>query len=238
VTEAEARLQGASRRALPSAGAPPAHGPSAAEALAGVLRGRILDGELAGGARLREQELAAAHDVARHTVRAALRALQAAGLVTIEAHRGARVAFLGPDEVQGLYELRQVLETGAVRLALARHGGRLPEAVHAQARAFAALCRRRPAPPWRDVVAAHDLLHRALVAAADSPRIARAHADLSAELQLFLVQGRPAFGLDELAADHLALVAGIEAEGVPALERHLAASAAEVGTIARASGTS
>jgi len=85
------------------------------------------------------------------------------------------------------------------------------------------------------VVAAHDLLHRALVAAAGSPRIARAHTSLSAELQLFLVQGRPAFGLEELAADHLALVAGIEEEGVPALERHLAAAAVQVGALARAS---
>jgi DNA-binding GntR family transcriptional regulator len=140
--------------------------------------------------------------------------------------------------VQGLYELRQVLETGAVRLALERHGGRLPAAVHEQARRFAALCRRRPEPPWREVVAAHDLLHRALVAAAGSPRIARAHADLSAELQLFLVQGRPAFGLQHLADDHLALVAGIEAEGIPALERHLAASALEVGALADASSAS
>jgi hypothetical protein len=83
-------------------------------------------------------------------------------------------------------------------------------------------------------VAEHDLLHRALVGAAGSGRIARAHASLSAELQLFLVQGRPAFPLEELAADHLALVAGLEREGLPALERHLAASAVEVGGLAQA----
>jgi DNA-binding GntR family transcriptional regulator len=235
VTETAATdpADGRERRGGPSRAA---HGPSAADALAAALRARILDGELPGGARLREQELAGAHDVARHTVRAALRALQAEGLVVIEAHRGARVAFLGPGEVQGLYELRQVLETGAVRLALQRGGGRLPAAVHARAAAFAALCRRRPAPPWREVVAEHDLLHRALVGAAGSERIARAHASLSAELQLFLVQGRPAFPLEQLAADHLALVAGIDAEGLPALERHLAQSAAQVGAIARDAG--
>ncbi len=216
------------------AAGPGGHPPSAADVLAAALRGRILDGELPGGTRLREQELARVHDVARHTVRAALRALQGEGLVTIEAHRGARVAFLGPEEVQGLYELRQVLETGAVRLALERGGGRLPAEVHARARAFAALCRRRPAPPWREVVAEHDLLHRALVGAAGSERIARAHASLSAELQLFLVQGRPAFPLEELAADHLALVADLERKGLPALERHLAASALQVGGLAEA----
>jgi hypothetical protein len=121
-----------------------------------------------------------------------------------------------------------------VRLALARHGGRLPREVHRRAEAFAALCRERPEPAWSAVVGEHDLLHRALVDAAQSPRISRAHAGLSAELQLFLVQGRPAFGLEELAADHLALVTGIEREGLDALERHLAASAADVGELARA----
>jgi DNA-binding GntR family transcriptional regulator len=212
------------------------HAPSAAGALAAALRRRILDGELPGAARLREQELARAHDVARHTVRAALRALEAEGLVAIEQHRGARVAFLGPEEVQGLYELRQILEPGAVRLALARHGGRLPREVHARAAAFAALCRRRPAPAWSAVVAEHDALHRALVDAAGSERVSRAHAGLSAELQLFLVQGRPAFGLEALAADHLALVAGLETDGLEVLERHLAASAADVGALAASAG--
>jgi len=116
-----------------------AHGPSAADALAATLRARILDGVLPGGARLREQELAGTHDVARHTVRAALRALQAEGLVVIEAHRGARVAFLGPGEVQGLYELRQVLETGAVRL---HHDRAL------SSREVAFWCRRGAANGW------------------------------------------------------------------------------------------
>ena len=64
------------------------------DALAAALRERILDGDLHANERLREQELSRVYDVARHTVRAALRALEAEGLVVIEAHRGARVAAL------------------------------------------------------------------------------------------------------------------------------------------------
>ncbi|MEA2126999.1 MAG: hypothetical protein QOI80_3781, partial [Solirubrobacteraceae bacterium] len=52
--------------------------------LAATLRRRILDGELAPGAPLREQHLAAESGLARHTVRAALRALAAEGIVTVE----------------------------------------------------------------------------------------------------------------------------------------------------------
>ena len=64
---------------------------STVDVLVDALRTRILDGDLAAGERLVEQDLTRAYDVARHTVRAALRALQAQGLVTVEPHRGARV---------------------------------------------------------------------------------------------------------------------------------------------------
>jgi DNA-binding GntR family transcriptional regulator len=101
----------------------------------------------------------------------------------------------------------------------------LPAAVHDRAAAFAAVCRRDPEPPWSEIVTAHGELHEALVAAAGHPRVTTAHRGLSTELRLFLVQARPHFSARGLAEDHLALVAGLEAEGTDALERHLHASA-------------
>ncbi len=199
---------------------------SVADALATALRARILDGEMPGGARLREQALADEHDAARHTVRAALRALEAEGLVRIEANRGASVTLLSRADVADLHTARSLVEVGAVRLALALHGGRLPEEAHTAAATFAASCRARPAPAWGAVVLGHNALHEALVAAAGSRRLTRAHAGLSAELALFLVQGRPHFALRALADDHLRLVDALERTGATALEAHLAASAA------------
>jgi DNA-binding GntR family transcriptional regulator len=193
---------------------------SAVDELAGALRRRILDGALGGGERLREQELTEAYRVARHTVRAALRALAAEGLVVLEPHRGARVAELGPADVEGLYELRTALEVEAARLALQRHGGRLPAAVHDAARRLSAVCRRRR-PGWSAVVDAHDALHTALVAAAGSPRIAAAHAALEGETRLFLVQLRPSWTLERMAADHERLVADLERDGAEVLRKHL-----------------
>ena len=67
---------------------------STVDAIAAALRTRILDGELGAGERLRELELAEAYGVARHSLRSALRALAAEGLVAIEPNRGARVAGL------------------------------------------------------------------------------------------------------------------------------------------------
>lgn len=198
----------------------------AADALAATLRAAILDGAPAAGERLREQALADDYDVARHTVRAALRRLEAEGLVRITPNAGARVAGLVQAQIADLATTRTLLEVGAVRLALARGRGRLPPEVHAAAARFATLCRSVVSPTWGAVVLGHAALHEALVAAAGSPRLAQAHATLSTELALFLVQGRPHHTVEELAADHLALVAALEAEGPSALEAHLAASAA------------
>lgn len=190
-------------------------------ALADALRTRILDGELAGGTRLREQELTRAYGVARHSVRAALRDLAAVGLVTLEPHRGAHVRLLTAPDVEGLHVLRALLEVGAARLALERGDGRLPRPVHEAAQAFATLCCAREAPAWSTVVVAHNALHEAIVAASGVPRLVSAHAALSAELQLFLVQGRPQYTLRRLAADHVGLVVALEREGPQVLDEHI-----------------
>ena len=115
---------------------------STVDELAAALRARILDADLDGGTRLVEQDLARTYDVARHTVRAALRVLVAEGLVALEPHRGARVAALDADGVSGLYELRAALEIEATRLALERNGGALPNTVTAAVERLANACRR------------------------------------------------------------------------------------------------
>ena len=154
---------------LAAPGAPARAGMSAVDALAAQLRQEILDGERPAGARLVEQELSARYGVARHTLRAALRALEADGLVRIEPNRGARVARLSSDEVVALNELRAALEVEAARLALERHGGRLPAPVHAALASWSAPAAVR----GRAVNEAHANLHGAIVAAAGSARASR-----------------------------------------------------------------
>lgn len=197
---------------------------STVDALAAALRERILDGELAPGARLVEQELRDTYRVARHSARAALRSLAAEGLVTIEPNRGARVTRLDDEAIRGLYELRSALEVEAARLALERHDGRLPEPVHLAVRRLSAVCARRR-PGWSAMIDAHDPVHAAIVAASGSPRIVRAHAALSTETRLFLVGLRPIWTPARMAADHEALVRDLTARGPEALRVHLRDSA-------------
>ena len=200
---------------------------SVVDQLAASLRARILDGDLAGDAPLREVELAGRYAVSRHTLRAALRELARDGLVRIEPNRGARVVHLAPDEVQALFELRAALELEAAHLALARHGGRLPTPVHAALASLVATCRRRR-PGWEAIADGHAGLHGALVAAAGSPRIEASYAALAGELALFLVQLRPTWSPDRMAKHHVALVAGLEQVGPEVLRAHLADGLADV----------
>ena len=193
------------------------------ETVTNALRRAILDGERSGGQRLVEQELTARYGVARHTLRAALRELASEGLVKIEPNRGARVARLGAEDIVQLYELRTALEVEAARLALERHHGRLPTTVHTALSVLLDACSQRA---WGPVNEAHADLHGAIVGAAESPRIAAAHAALNGELQLFLAQLEPLWSVERMAADHAALVHGLERDGPAVLRDHLAESAA------------
>lgn len=197
---------------------------STVDALATALRRQILDGDRPGGTRLVERELCDEFAVARHTLRAALRSLAGEGLVQLEPHRGATVARLDAEQVGWLYELRAALELEAAHLALERHGGRLPAPVHAALADLQRAC-AGPEPAWSDVTDAHQALHAAIVAAAQSPRILAAHAALAGEMRLFLLQLKPLFTAAGVAEDHVALVAGLEAEGPGVLREHLRAAA-------------
>jgi DNA-binding GntR family transcriptional regulator len=197
---------------------------STVDALAQALRREILDGARPAGERLVERELCDRFGASRHSLRAALRMLAAEGLVRLEPHRGARVARLAAEDVRWLYELRAALELEAVHLALERHDGALPADVHAALAALGNACAARR--PWSDVNDAHLALHGAIVAASRSPRIVSAHTALAGEMRLFLLQVQPHYTLASLAAEHVALVDGLERTGPSVLREHLSAAAA------------
>jgi DNA-binding GntR family transcriptional regulator len=197
---------------------------SVVDRVAAQLRERILDGQLAAGTRLVEAELAGVYGAARHTVRAALRALADEGLVDIVPNRGARVAGLDADAITSLYELRAALEVEAAHLALAKHGDRLPPSVHEAAEVLARAC-RRARPSWPTVSRAHADLHTAIVRAGRSPRIEAVHDRLTAQTRLFLLLVRPHYTFARLAEEHLELIADLERDGPDVLRLHLRASA-------------
>jgi DNA-binding GntR family transcriptional regulator len=84
------------------------------------LRGRILTGELAGGDRLAEVELAGELGMSRTPVRQALLRLAAEGLVEVAPNRGARVIVRSDQELEHVFELRARLEGLAARQSATR----------------------------------------------------------------------------------------------------------------------
>jgi DNA-binding GntR family transcriptional regulator len=84
------------------------------------LRSAIARGELAPGERITEDELAAWLGVSRTPVREALSRLAAAGLVTLDANRGARVTPLDPAEMLDLVQVSRGLVLLAQRQATER----------------------------------------------------------------------------------------------------------------------
>ena len=96
----------------------------ASQRVADTLAERILSGDLAPGARIKQDELADELQTSRIPVRDALRILEARGLVTMRANAGARVTSLTRRDLEISYEIRERLEpqetcTRAERVELA-----------------------------------------------------------------------------------------------------------------------
>lgn len=96
---------------------PQIHRVSVADQVAGIVRQRILEGELRPGTSLAEIPLAASLGVSRNTMREAVRILSLEGLLKRNIHRGLAVPQLSLRDVEEIYHLRRMLEIPAVLAA-------------------------------------------------------------------------------------------------------------------------
>ena len=78
------------------------------------IKEQLLDGTLAEGTRLTEELLASQLGISKSPVREALNRLEAEGLISIEARRGAFVREFSTKEVGDLYDFRELLEVHAI----------------------------------------------------------------------------------------------------------------------------
>lgn len=101
------------------------------------LLNAICEGELAPGARLTQEDLAAMLDVSRQPVLQALRMLKKDGFVVDAGRRGLMVLPLGPQTIAHIYEVRSVLDALAARLA-ALAGAKIDMSIIAEGRKAAA----------------------------------------------------------------------------------------------------
>ncbi|MGH9449811.1 MAG: GntR family transcriptional regulator [Terriglobia bacterium] len=80
-----------------------------------IIRAQILRGELNASRRLTEAYFAKLFGISKSPVREALNRLEAEGLITIRPRRGAFVRDFSTRDTEEIYELREILETSAVR---------------------------------------------------------------------------------------------------------------------------
>jgi DNA-binding GntR family transcriptional regulator len=85
-----------------------------------VLREAIVTGQLVPGSPLVQEQLATELGISRTPLREALRRLEQEGLVAVRAKRGLAVAELSPEALVDTYDVREVLDGLAARLAAER----------------------------------------------------------------------------------------------------------------------
>lgn len=148
--------------------------------IADGLRAAILSGALAAGTQIRQEHVAAEYGVSHIPVREALRRLEAEGLVTIHANRGAFVSRLDAADARDIGDMRAALEMLAVRLSVPRAG---PDDLAAAEAAIAAGDASADLAQWS---AANWAFHRALYAPCARPRLIAAIETLWRNVDRFL----------------------------------------------------
>jgi DNA-binding GntR family transcriptional regulator len=93
---------------------------TASATAADLIRQAIVEGRVAPGQRLKEEELAQELGISRTPIREALHLLQAEGLVEAAPNRGATVRAYELGDLEDMYELRALLEGLAAGRAAAR----------------------------------------------------------------------------------------------------------------------
>jgi len=156
---------------------------SRAERTAGILRERIIEGVFRPGERLSEEELSAALNVSRNTLREAFRQLGQEGVLVHEFGRGVFVRALSTEDVRDIYAMRRILELAAVRNLRNAPAGALDAVRHAVESAEEAAGRA----DWLAVGTANMRLHQAVAELTGSRRVRDVVRRLLAELRLVFV---------------------------------------------------
>lgn len=138
---------------------------TAHEFVRGVMRRAILSGDLKGGTRLVQADLASMLEVSTTPVREALRDLSSEGLVRFDPHRGAVVQELSGEELREIYMIREILEPVALRMAVPKVTDELIERLRSLHEKMA---REPHSAEW---VETNRSFHMAVYEAADSPRL-------------------------------------------------------------------
>ncbi|CDZ31355.1 Transcriptional regulator, GntR family [Neorhizobium galegae bv. officinalis] len=184
-----------------------------------VLADRIVRGELAPGARLRQDHIAEEFETSHVPVREAFRRLEAQGLAISEPRRGVRVASFDLAEVREVAEMRAVLEVLALRHAARHLTPAILDAVEDAAREGDAAA---DVHGWE---AANRRFHRLILAPCGMKRLLASIDDLHAASARFLFSAWQSGWEKRTDHDHRAILAALRQgkadEAAAILQKHV-----------------
>ena len=149
------------------------------------LRDAIISHDLEPGRRIAEDELALQMGVSRGPIREALMRLDREGLVTIERHKGARVASWNDTDIQEIYSMRSALEVLAIEWACKNATSADIKAMEEILDAYNKLTDKQRTP--REVSRLDLEFHTALFASAHHDRLFKTWEVLRSQIHAFLV---------------------------------------------------
>jgi len=149
------------------------------------LRQAIVEHDLEPGRRISEDELAAQMGVSRGPIREALARLEREGLITLERHRGARVASWSEQDIDEIYSMRSVLEELAIEWACKNATVADLAAMNEVLTRYGKLTEKQRTP--REVSKIDLEFHSTLFAAAHHERLFKAWEVLRSQIHAFLV---------------------------------------------------
>ncbi len=184
-----------------------------------TLAERIISGNIAAGAKLRQDHIAEEFSTSHVPVREAFRLLESQGLVVSEPRRGVRVATFTMEEVKEVAEMRAALEVLALRHA-APH---LTQAILSAAEAATqAGDKAADVQTWEE---ANRAFHRLILAPCGMPRLLKAIDDLQMASARLLFSGWRAEWEAPTDRDHRAILAALRAgdieQATAVLARHV-----------------
>lgn len=148
------------------------------------IREGITRGEYPLGSPLYEKVLAEEFGISKTPVREALMQLQREGLVVVQPHSGTFVFELADGEVSDLCELRLILETNALQLAMRRQAGRLVAEIDALATAMRMVVKQKDTARYRGL---DTEFHRAFFKYCGNDYLASMYAMIDGKLQTLRV---------------------------------------------------
>ncbi len=198
---------------------------SLTEQIKTILIGRIVDGLLSPGDRLKELQIAKEFGTSQAPVREAIRSLQALGYVEHKAHVGAIVKTFTKKEIKEAYQIREALE-GHCLILSAEGDTAMIKQLNTQLQKMHTALQSGDVPSFTE---ADNMFHRVMIECSENARMLEIWDSLKIQLQVIATLAETAIPLEFLYSLHPPIVTALEKNHREGSARFLAKHYREIG---------